>query len=174
MPLCRRMMRIATLMIALLSPLVTRGEPVDPRAALLLGMGLMNACLAQDAAVAKAVLDRMVIGFDDRAFWNGVPDQEREAMAKYQSSFPSELRSQQHKQAIFTFVESEWAACVRKKQWLSKKLCEDFLPYFKNQDFQSLPIAFERNLSEIKSKEELFTYTNNSFGRPAPAASCPQ
>ena len=146
----------------------------DSRSIAALSIALMNTCLAQDPTQARLVLDRMVVELTNETFWKDVPEDERAAMRKYQSSMPPELRERNYNAAISSFVESEWAVCVRRKQWLSKELCQDFLSYFRRQAFENLSPVFDKHRSEIKSKAELFTYMEKSFGRKQPTTSCPE
>ena len=86
------MNRILTPIFLALVQIHNSAQAEDSRSIAALSTALMNTCLAQDPTQAKLVLDRMVVDLTNETFWKDVPEDERAAMKKYQSSVPPELR----------------------------------------------------------------------------------
>jgi len=94
-------------------------------------------CLAQDQESANA-------------FWSS-------------ARVPSESAQDARQRLEPTLVNSSWAACVRRKQWVSKELCRDVLEAYKIERGVDLRPAMSRHQSEIRELQPMYQYFEAAF-----------
>ena len=100
-------------------------------------MPIFFTCLAQDQASANA-------------FWSSV-------------HVPNST-AQEARQRVAPMVEhSSWAACVRRKQWVSRDLCGDILDAYKVERGLDLRPVMSKHQSELRKLTSMYEYFEGAF-----------
>ena len=94
-------------------------------------------CLAQDQESANA-------------FWSS-------------ARVPNETAQDARQRLEPVLVNSSWAACVKRKQWVSKELCRDVLEAYKVERGVDLRPAMSKHQSEVGELQPMYQYFETAF-----------
>ena len=156
------MYKLSSLILFLNLILATLITYADDRMYGVAAMSLANNCLAQNESFTRDAFRKMFLETQE--------DQKLEIL----KGLPKEEVERRYQQAIWGLVESPWAVCVRKKQWFSKSLCDDFIPVVMSQSVEKAPELVKKHFNEIQANKAAFDWMEKSFGSKAPSVSCPE
>jgi hypothetical protein len=132
--------------------MLSQGEASAQTVSNLQSMPVFFTCLAQDQESADA-------------FWSG-------------AHVPSETAREARQRMEPMVVTSSWAACARRKQWISKDFCRDVLEAYKVERGLDLRPAMSKHEAELRQLSPMYEYFEAAFPRggvePTNAPPCPE
>jgi hypothetical protein len=99
--------------------------------------------------------------------------QDQEAANAY---FSDKLDSDEYQERWKPMLESEWAACVRRKQWVSKEFCRDILAASKatRSDTARVMEQYQQERMQLKPLYDYFEATRGGAeAKPPSVPPCP-